>query len=953
MTQPPGRTEDRLDLAEFGEDLPRSLPHLRPHRRAASGDLEVEMYEGSIKVLRRFRRRTFSILGLTDPGRKDFGGGSAAVKLDGWDAFTQTEWNKAVGTYLQEMQGYTDAPGEGWLDQNEVYPKHWRLAMNLGVDRAHLLTGDDEPGVRAVAPRRWLQDHAFERISPSGQSRVGAYLTDADRPGGSILGVIQDGLREGQGPGVMAKNLSEQFDGYERYEFERLARTEVAFAQEESLKAELRAEGYQEIPGLAYPPFHPNACLPGTRVSGCEGLAIFRAFYVGPAVELTLANGTRLSVTVQHPLLTPGGWVAAGGLCDGDHLVDGGSPERVLIEAPDDDQLEPRIEDIFAAASVSPGMTTTSVPATSEHLHGDGGFCQGEVDIVAPDGFLGHGVPPSVPEHPGDESLGRRSADALSLTSGGDLSSVLVRLALAADAGMGISDPSPLLLDGDLCERHAALLAHASDRHVAVSKARGKYGPADSGLLREALETLSGQVSLLEIVEVRHFHFAGHVYDLQSSATAYLANGVVSSNCLCSVVVDMELNLIVLDIAATACPICQPHLAQQQILIQDNPNITPESRPLDEHGRPTTTGVPQEDTRASLLREIAVGDPDELRRQELTTMGDDLVRDLFGGDPTPDGHAYDLYHHRSKQLFEVKTKDIRAATQTVEQTPAAVAAKGRVAKEIQYDGSTFLVRAGDPAKDATEVYWRSGHGRFKASTMEHVATVKPNGDVTWHQLLTWQDDLPVGLPPRVPVGTPGSTLARPKPKPVVAPKPEPVIPKPKLPKAEWEASLTDGEWKAIRGWTDEDYPKLRNVSSGKTKNGASAQYARMEGALDRAEPDTAQVYRGLVDIPDEEFAAMREMDIVESQAIASASKLRDEAEEFASMAGGGEYNSAMLIFEKQQNGVDISGIAVIPGEEEVVLRRGIRYRVRKRSIEGPKRGRLGETRLTLYLEEVP
>lgn len=291
-------TEDRLDLDDFGEDLPHSLPPpFRPARFEEIADQERHVYRRLVVPLRKVRRETFRILGIPDPGRTSQRGLRDPVvrrmlalrlarKQIDWTGASQADWNKAITEYLKEIQGSADLTQAeaGWQFSEGILPEEWKLGMEVGVNRTVLLTGADEAALVRFDPRaiEAFGEKAFTRLSEDGRSRIGGYLTDLDRKGGSIESIIRTGIEEGTNPNVVARDLAAQFDGYERYEFARLTRTEVAFAQEEGLHQELGAEGWTEIAGARYPPYHPScACsssvdfetgliVPDISVTACE-----------------------------------------------------------------------------------------------------------------------------------------------------------------------------------------------------------------------------------------------------------------------------------------------------------------------------------------------------------------------------------------------------------------------------------------------------------------------------------------------------------------------------------------------------------------------------------------------------------------------------------------------------------------------------------------------------------
>ena len=138
-------TEDRVDLSEFGEDLPHSLPgNFRPPRFEEIVEQEVEAYRAFVKPLRKLRRKLFEILGVRDE--------KAARKQVEWSVIEQAQWDRAISEYLVEMQGSDSIPAaaETWYYSDAALPEQWRLGTEVGIDRATVLTGASEATLPAL-----------------------------------------------------------------------------------------------------------------------------------------------------------------------------------------------------------------------------------------------------------------------------------------------------------------------------------------------------------------------------------------------------------------------------------------------------------------------------------------------------------------------------------------------------------------------------------------------------------------------------------------------------------------------------------------------------------------------------------------------------------------------------------------------------------------------------------
>lgn len=139
--------------------------------------------------------------------------------------------DKAIDVFLTEIAGpdrsragfveggmESDTP-DGILQQREI------LSYSVGLQRAGdllerkttLTPGRADPAVREML------DGAFARLSENGTLRLESVRDD-------IHGILVSGTDAGISPLDVGRQLSRQFDQYGSYEFERLARTEAAFA---------------------------------------------------------------------------------------------------------------------------------------------------------------------------------------------------------------------------------------------------------------------------------------------------------------------------------------------------------------------------------------------------------------------------------------------------------------------------------------------------------------------------------------------------------------------------------------------------------------------------------------------------------------------------------------------------------------------------------------------------
>mgnify|MGYP000216878628 FL=1 len=280
---------------------------------------------------------------------------------------------------------------------------------------------------------------------------------------------------------------------------------------------------------------HPNCVLPGTRLvplGKCD--AAMKAFYEGPVVEITLASGSQLTITENHLVLIGDEWVPAHAIKVGDNCLRAFDPEGVASTIDPDYQNSPTlIEDVFTSLLMASEMSAVSVPASAEHLHGDGSRISGNIDVVLSNRELLSERNIKLAQHACKMVL-QRAGIACRETADCSVAKFGDRGSRAATCDVCGRD-----LGGPLITRHAGPLDRLSRRLVAdfdssVPKHPGNGESSDACFVRDLLEGLPGGVLSDAVTDVRKYLFSGHVYDLSVEEThATLANGIVTHNCRC------------------------------------------------------------------------------------------------------------------------------------------------------------------------------------------------------------------------------------------------------------------------------------------------------------------------------------------------------------------------------------------------------------------------------------
>lgn len=397
-------------------------------------------------------------------------------------------------------------------------------------------------------------DYALERAAELvGKKWEGDVLVDNPNPRWAITEtareriheIVNEGLQEGWSMDRVADALDES-GAYGEARAEMIARTEVGTAQNVGQAETMREAGVDrvyvydgesadepeggwgcacdemngEVWTVAYamehPLEHPNAVFAGTRVLPLGGVsASYAAEWRGPAVRVATAMGNLLTVSPNHPVLTGRGWVAAKGLRVGDHVVsrcgsDGLRPADDL----DLDNAPPLVENVADALRLD-GLATRR-PASAADLHGDGCFCQGDIEVVRANGLLSGMGDVTFIEEPHELVLARAGVKLKTFPGNGAKFLRLDAVPLPAPGGMGGPHVGGAGADGD----------------AAAYKPVPEDAVADPGFLGEMANRFAIRVSLDEVVDVAGVaEIVAHAFDLTTQHHTYFAGNLLVHNC--------------------------------------------------------------------------------------------------------------------------------------------------------------------------------------------------------------------------------------------------------------------------------------------------------------------------------------------------------------------------------------------------------------------------------------
>ena len=386
---------------------------------------------------------------------------------------------------------------------------------------------------------QWASEYAYglvRQINDTTRSQLQAAISSFHATPGMTRGELERAILEGPGGITDLVSGKRYYTAAERAEM--IAVTETTRSYSAGEVEALRAVDMPQVAPKQQPPLHVNCILPGNEVilpGKLTGAA--KSFYRGRAIEITLSNGSILTVTENHPILTAQGWIRAQFLSEGDYVVVCAAAERVAATVyPYDEHRPAMIEQVYATLEMALQVPARGVPVSAVDFYGDERSIDGYVDIVRPNGFLrSHGKPSF--EKPVDEFGFNRngSKQGSGIGNGSEFGFVDTW-----DAGREWQHEPPLpersVVRGHPEPLHALRFRLIPGGDPGSKQTFAECQSIDTSLASEFVLRFASNVASEQIVKVRDFDVATHVYDLQVDPyELYICNGVIVKNCRCDI----------------------------------------------------------------------------------------------------------------------------------------------------------------------------------------------------------------------------------------------------------------------------------------------------------------------------------------------------------------------------------------------------------------------------------
>jgi len=332
-------------------------------------------------------------------------------------------------------------------------------------------------------------------------------------------------------------------------------------------------------------PFHPRCVVGGTLITGPRPIVSFSRWYEGEVVVIRTSGGNELTVTPNHPILTPKGWVAAGLLNEGNQIIRYLGQQGMMKGVdPDYIDIPTLIEEIASSLGHTGGVSSRSVPVAAEDFHGDGKGSK--VCVIRTNSLLGddRNTLTSKPfsyslfsfANIGAMMLNAKSAAAKLIKRMFFPPSGLVRsFNQSVAAGLVKALPScfhrfrvifsnfnsklfqsslnSCIMDsegtGDIFLSFPGLIAikdlfvtnrkrfkrmgffRSAQRNSKLYKSSAERSFSNPEGFGKGLQAFAGQIALDTIIHVNRYTFAGHVYNLQTKYNWYACNTIITHNC--------------------------------------------------------------------------------------------------------------------------------------------------------------------------------------------------------------------------------------------------------------------------------------------------------------------------------------------------------------------------------------------------------------------------------------
>lgn len=301
-----------------------------------------------------------------------------------------------------------------------------------------------------------------------------------------------------------------------------------------------------KFPKEAVPPKpHPQCVTGDTLIQFPEGgpIACTSRWHVGEFIEIHTRDGRYLTVTPNHPVFTPNGWVDAGKLNVGSRIVCSGLHQRETLRANPNKEHVPALAEEVAGSLRKAGRlwTPSVVGVVPEDFHGDG--VGSDIAVVFTDSFLQsdtHDV--SLLEPFVHHSVDRTDVQLPLLSSLGSLQEALPSLGHTTRSVVSSLSIQDVLLRSSIGPHQFIGLLNTPHFDAIASQPvlKTKTFDVEPENSNDFVWGFPGSVEFDDVVSIKRSESGRHVYNFQTSTGSYLGNSILLHNCTCYITPEVK-----------------------------------------------------------------------------------------------------------------------------------------------------------------------------------------------------------------------------------------------------------------------------------------------------------------------------------------------------------------------------------------------------------------------------
>lgn len=226
---------------QIGGDAPVSYGSGEKPQYQGLDDAVQGMYRDLLRPLKTLESECFMLLGLPKPQKQE-------EPRFRYTSLKKQVIDEAIDLFLADIAG-EDRSREGYVeggpdsDKTDGVLQQWqRFSFAVGLRRGADLTERPQTlsAERNSPATKAMLDHAFTRLSEGGKLRL-------EKVRDEVHSVLTSATQAGLSPLDTGRQLSQRFTQYSRVEFDRLARTEAAFAAEEGNRLQMQELGVTHV----------------------------------------------------------------------------------------------------------------------------------------------------------------------------------------------------------------------------------------------------------------------------------------------------------------------------------------------------------------------------------------------------------------------------------------------------------------------------------------------------------------------------------------------------------------------------------------------------------------------------------------------------------------------------------------------------------------------------------